>query len=174
MDVSLSPQMLQLCWVRRGRALLGRRRLWLLRAARHRSQHVDYKPIRKVMVANRGKALLLYPKPYSFLLSCTPPSKGVRLAAYLGSIAPASPTPLQTLPTLPVHPPGQTPALPWFSLSRTPGSPAKPGFTPAPSYNLPSMKAAPLLQPRPSQNSLQQGRCKARTQASGLQSHLLL
>ncbi|KYO46754.1 hypothetical protein Y1Q_0015754 [Alligator mississippiensis] len=47
--------MLQLCWVRRGRALLGRRRLWLLRAARHRSQHVDYKPIRKVMVANRGE-----------------------------------------------------------------------------------------------------------------------
>ncbi|KYO46755.1 hypothetical protein Y1Q_0015754 [Alligator mississippiensis] len=56
--VELAPVqelMLQLCWVRRGRALLGRRRLWLLRAARHRSQHVDYKPIRKVMVANRGE-----------------------------------------------------------------------------------------------------------------------
>uniref|UniRef100_K7F4I0 Pyruvate carboxylase n=1 Tax=Pelodiscus sinensis TaxID=13735 RepID=K7F4I0_PELSI len=48
-------QMLQLCFVRGGLGFLGIRRLSLIHAAFQSTQRVEYKPIKKVMVANRGE-----------------------------------------------------------------------------------------------------------------------
>ncbi|XP_075795129.1 pyruvate carboxylase, mitochondrial isoform X1 [Pelodiscus sinensis] len=47
--------MLQLCFVRGGLGFLGIRRLSLIHAAFQSTQRVEYKPIKKVMVANRGE-----------------------------------------------------------------------------------------------------------------------
>lgn len=47
--------MLQLCFMRGGLGFLGAKRLCLIHAAFQSTQRVEYKPIKKVMVANRGE-----------------------------------------------------------------------------------------------------------------------
>ncbi|KAH1167915.1 hypothetical protein KIL84_003398 [Mauremys mutica] len=48
-------KMLQLCFMRGGLGFLGAKRLCLIHAAFQSTQRVEYKPIKKVMVANRGE-----------------------------------------------------------------------------------------------------------------------
>lgn len=60
--------MLQLLFVKGGLPFLGVKRLSVLNAAFQSTQRVEYKPIKKVMVANRGN----FKAVFSIALLCVP------------------------------------------------------------------------------------------------------